>query len=131
MCKILKVSNHWLISLRFSTKFVFFRAYLVNLVVFWYLYGGFDAWPINTEFLGDDRAIFRLGVFRSMAFHCKILNMPTERRGILSVVFTILQSERNLFLEKGLLSYMFQALIGELVVWNLKPRWAIQAPGSL
>jgi hypothetical protein len=33
-----------------------------------------------------------------------------------SVVFTILQSERNLFLEKGLLSYMFRALIGELVV---------------
>jgi hypothetical protein len=33
-----------------------------------------------------------------------------------SVVFTILQSERNFFLEKGLLSYMFQALIGELVV---------------
>jgi hypothetical protein len=31
-----------------------------------------------------------------------------------SVVFTILQSERNFFLEKGLLS--FQALIGELVV---------------
>jgi hypothetical protein len=33
--------------------------------------------------------------------------------------FTILQSERNFFLEKGLLSYMFQALIGELVVWHL------------
>jgi hypothetical protein len=28
----------------------------------------------------------------------------------------IKQSERNFFLEKGLLSYMFQALIGELVV---------------
>jgi hypothetical protein len=39
--------------------------------------GGFDAWPINTEFLGDDRAIFRVGVFRSMTFHCKILNMPS------------------------------------------------------
>jgi hypothetical protein len=24
------------------------------------------------ELLGDDRAIFRVGVFRSMAFHCKI-----------------------------------------------------------
>jgi len=48
---------------------------LMDLVVFQYLYGGFDAWPINTDVLGDDRAIFRVGVFRSMAFHCKILNM--------------------------------------------------------
>jgi hypothetical protein len=31
--------------------------------------------PIDTEFLGDDRAIFRVGVYCSMAFHCKILNM--------------------------------------------------------
>jgi len=30
---------------------------------------------INTEFLGNDRAIL-VGVFRSMAFHCKTLNMP-------------------------------------------------------
>jgi hypothetical protein len=29
--KFVKVSNHQLISLRFSTKFVFFRAYLVIL----------------------------------------------------------------------------------------------------
>jgi hypothetical protein len=36
---------------------------LMDLVVFQYLYGGFDAWPINTEFLGDDRAIFRVGVY--------------------------------------------------------------------
>jgi hypothetical protein len=49
---------------------------LMDLVVFQYLYGGFDAWPVNTEFLGDDQAIFRVGVFRSLAFHCKILNMP-------------------------------------------------------
>ena len=48
----------------------------MDLVVFEYLYGGFDAWPINTEFRGDDWAIFRVGVFRSMAFHSKILNMP-------------------------------------------------------
>ena len=40
----------------------------MDLVVFLYLYGGFDAWPINSEFLGDDRAIFRVGVFRSLAF---------------------------------------------------------------
>ena len=33
-------------------------------------------WPINTEFLGDDWDIFRVGVFRNLAFHCKILNMP-------------------------------------------------------
>ena len=46
----------------------------MDLVVFQYLYGGFDAWPINIEFLGDDQAIFRVGVFRSLAFHCKILN---------------------------------------------------------
>jgi hypothetical protein len=45
------------------------------LVVFEYLYGGFDALSINTEFLGDDRAIFRVGVFHSMVFHCKILKM--------------------------------------------------------
>jgi hypothetical protein len=49
----------------------------MDLVVFWYLYGGFDAWPINTEFPeGDDRAIFRVGVFHSLAFHCKTLNIP-------------------------------------------------------
>jgi hypothetical protein len=48
---------------------------LMDLVVFQYLYGGFDAWPINTEFSGEDRAIFRVGFFRSLAFHCKI-NMP-------------------------------------------------------
>jgi hypothetical protein len=48
----------------------------MDLVVFEYLYGGFDAWPINTEFWGDDRAIFREGVFRGLAFHCEILNMP-------------------------------------------------------
>ena len=40
----------------------------MDLVVFLYLYGGFDAWPINTEFVGDDRAIFRVDVFRSLAF---------------------------------------------------------------
>jgi hypothetical protein len=49
---------------------------LMDLVVFWYLYGGFDAWPINTEFSWDDRAIFRVGGFHSRAFHCKILSMP-------------------------------------------------------
>ena len=26
--------------------------YLMDLDVLQYLYGGFDAWPINTEFLG-------------------------------------------------------------------------------
>ena len=26
---------------------------------------------INIEFPGDDRAIFRVGVFHSLAFHCK------------------------------------------------------------
>jgi len=60
--------------------------HLIDLLVFQYLYGGFDASPINTEFLGDDRAIFRVGVFRSLAFPCKILNIPeilTERRGIM------------------------------------------------
>jgi hypothetical protein len=48
----------------------------MDLVVFQYLYGGFDAWPINTEYLGDDQVIFRVGVFCSLAFRCKILNMP-------------------------------------------------------
>ena len=59
----------------------------MDLDVFQYLYGGFDAWPINTEFLGDDQAIFRVDVFHSLAFHCKILNMPwnfdrTERNHV-------------------------------------------------
>jgi hypothetical protein len=36
---------------------------LIDLVVFWYEYGGCDAWPINREFLGDDRTIFRVGIF--------------------------------------------------------------------
>jgi hypothetical protein len=48
----------------------------MDLAVFQYLYWEFDAWTINTEFLGDDQVIFRVGVFRSLAFHCKILNMP-------------------------------------------------------
>jgi hypothetical protein len=49
----------------------------MDLVVFQYLYGGgFDAWPMHTEFLGDDRAIFRVDVFRSLAFQYKISNMP-------------------------------------------------------
>ena len=38
-------------------------------------FGGFDAWPINREFLGDDRAIFRVGIVYCLAFHCKTLNM--------------------------------------------------------
>jgi hypothetical protein len=49
---------------------------------------------MNTEFLGDDRAIFRVGVFRSMAFHCKILNMPdilTKRRGVNNFKYIIKQ----------------------------------------
>jgi hypothetical protein len=36
----------------------------------------------------DDGAIFRVGGFRSLTFHCKILNIPdilTERRGIMYV----------------------------------------------
>ena len=48
----------------------------MDLVVFQYLYGGFDAWPMNTEFLGDGRPIIRVGVFRSQVFNSKILNMP-------------------------------------------------------
>ena len=48
----------------------------MHLLVFEYLYGGFDAWPINIEFPGDDRAIFRVGVFHSLVFHCKTLNIP-------------------------------------------------------
>jgi hypothetical protein len=60
-------------------QFSFFNsaiANLMNLVVSKYLHGGNDAWHINTEFLRDDRAIFRVGVFHSLAFHCKILNIP-------------------------------------------------------
>jgi hypothetical protein len=48
---------------------------LMDSVVFVYLYGGFDAWSINIEFPGDDGAIFRVGVFHSLAFHCKTLNI--------------------------------------------------------
>ena len=47
----------------------------MDLVVFQYLYEGFDARHINMEFLGDDQAIIRAGVFRSLVFHCKILNV--------------------------------------------------------
>ena len=93
----------------------------MDLVVFWYLYGGFDAWPINTEFLGDDWAIFRVGVFRSMAFHCKILNMPEAdpgfqvRRGALKNIlpsggrrenFGGISCEKSRFYAKK--SYFFQ-----------------------
>jgi hypothetical protein len=41
-------------------------------------YRGISLWPINIEFLGGDRAIFRVhvGAFRSLVFHCKVLNMP-------------------------------------------------------
>ena len=41
-----------------------------------FLYGGFDACRINIEFPGDDGAIFRVGVFHSLAFHCKTLKIP-------------------------------------------------------
>jgi hypothetical protein len=34
------------------------------------------AWLLTWNSRGDDRAIFRVGVFLSMTFHCKILNMP-------------------------------------------------------
>jgi hypothetical protein len=54
----------------FEHKFDWFNCILIS-----YGYGGFDAWPINREFLGDDRAIFRVGIFHSLAFHCKTLNM--------------------------------------------------------
>jgi hypothetical protein len=30
----------------------------MDLVVFQYFYGGFDAWPINTEFLGGMTELF-------------------------------------------------------------------------
>jgi hypothetical protein len=47
----------------------------MHLVVFYYHYGGFDAWPINIEFSeGGGGASFRVGVFHSLAFHCNILN---------------------------------------------------------
>ena len=36
---------------------------LIDLVVFLYGYGA-----INREFVGDDRAIFRVGIFHSLAF---------------------------------------------------------------
>ena len=35
-----------------------------------------SVFAINTECLGDSRAIFRVGVFRNLAFHCTILNIP-------------------------------------------------------
>ena len=43
-------------------------------------YGGFDACPLNIEFPGDDRAIFRVGVFHSLAFHCETLSMVRQAR---------------------------------------------------
>jgi hypothetical protein len=72
---------------------------LVDLVVLQYLYGGFDAWPIHTECLGDDGAIFRVGVFHRLAFHCKTLNIPwyfDERRGIMYVSENMVRERLNL-----------------------------------
>ena len=54
----------------------YFEPILMDLVLFQYLYGGFDAQPIHTEFLEDDRAIFRVGVLPSLTFHSKILKKP-------------------------------------------------------
>jgi hypothetical protein len=51
-------------------------------------FGAFDAWPLNTELLGDDRTIFRVGAFRSLAFHCKILNMHWYFYSILETCIT-------------------------------------------
>jgi hypothetical protein len=48
----------------------------MDLVVCWYLYGGFDAWSINTEFPRDDGAIFKVDVFHCLTFHCTTLNIP-------------------------------------------------------
>ena len=48
---------------------------MMDLVVFQYLYGGFVAWPIKPEFPGDERAIFRVGVFYFLPLHYKTLNM--------------------------------------------------------
>ena len=75
--KLLNPGMEWLkLIIKVNYIGIILSPNLMDLVVFWYLYGGFDAWPINTKFLGDDRVIFRVGVFRSLAFHCKILNMP-------------------------------------------------------
>jgi hypothetical protein len=43
---------------------------LIDLVVFC-----MDMEDLNREFLRDDRAIIRVGVFHSLTFHCKTLNM--------------------------------------------------------
>ena len=53
-----------------------FNGFSCILIPLWN--GGFDAWPmaINTEYPVDDGAIFRVGVFHSLAFHCKTLNIP-------------------------------------------------------
>ena len=48
----------------------------MDLVVSKYLYGGLDAWSINTEFPRDDEANFKVGVFDSLTFHWTTLNIP-------------------------------------------------------
>jgi hypothetical protein len=45
---------------------VFFNTFMEDLM--------HDIYTLN--FWRDDRAILKVGVFRRLAFHCKILNMP-------------------------------------------------------
>jgi len=78
-----------IIEVKYACIGIILSPYLMDLVVFQYLYGGFDEWPINTEFLGDDRAIFRVEVFSvAWDFNARFQTCPeilTERRGIMYV----------------------------------------------
>ena len=47
----------------------------MDLVVFYSFIGDLMHDLSILNLWGDDRAIFRVGVFHSLAFHCKILNM--------------------------------------------------------
>jgi hypothetical protein len=46
---------------------------LVAFSCIWILYGGFDAWPINTEIPGMTLLFIEHGISQSMAFRCKTL----------------------------------------------------------
>jgi hypothetical protein len=63
-----------------TTKCIIFELkiiliYLTSIINFNYSIP-FSICHNTIEFPGNDRAIFRVGVFHSLAFHCKTLNIP-------------------------------------------------------
>ena len=55
-----------------------------NLVAFsciWILYGGLDAWPINTEILGMALLFWEYGMSQTIGFHCNTIKSSHLRPG--------------------------------------------------